>query len=447
MSSPPRSRLSSEMTAPTRSHKIFAARRPRLGLAVRRVLMVAALARAAQFVEAILFPLVAVDRGAGTAGAAQVLLALALGTTAGSLVGGSAVDRFGTRAAATGGLGLAASGALALAAVEAVGLLAIAAALYGAATATWRLALEAATAHALAEGRLPRNDGQNDRQLRERAFGSLVWLVNMGALVSAVALAAGLDLTAAVLVQAGTMAVAALVAAGLVPRRARSAPRSALPARGWTAVPRGMWLLSLSYAPLTAVMFQGFAGLAVIFEDADYRLMVLINATTLVLFPLVLWRVVTRLDGRQALVVAGLVQGAGIAAAALLADPVFSTVIWSAGEVILISVMPSVVSGIAPHESVGHYRASFAVVQGAAAALATFGGPLLAAWSVEGFAIAVMALTVAGVLSLLARGAAVERGLRQPVACPCGALLCSCDAEHIACAVPSPIAVHAAGRL
>ena len=156
---------------------------------------------------------------------------------------------------------------------------------------------------------------------------------------------------------------------------------------------------------------------------------------------------VASLDGRLALVFAGLAQGAGIAVAALLADPVFSTVIWSAGEAILISIIPSVVSGIAPHKSAGHYRASFAVVQGAAAALATFAGPLLAAWSVEGFAIAVVGLTVAGVLSLLARGAAVERGLRQPVACPCGALLCSCDAEHIACAVPSPVAVHAAGRL
>ena len=276
------------MTASTRPHSLRAARRPRLGLSVRRVLTVVALARAAQFVEAILFPLVAVERGAGTTGAAQVLLALALGTTAGSLFGGSAVDRFGARAAAIGGLGLAASGALALAAVEEVELLAIAAALYGAATATWRLALEAATAHALAEGRLPGDDGQNDRQVRERAFGALIWLVNIGALGSAVALAAGLDLTAAVLLQAGTMAVAAIVAAGLVPRRAESAPRSALPARGWSAVPRVMWLLALSYAPFTAVMFQAFAGLAVVFEDADYRLMVLINATTLVLFPLVL---------------------------------------------------------------------------------------------------------------------------------------------------------------
>ena len=418
-------------------------RRRRLGSGVRRVLAVVALARAAQFIEAVLFPLVAVDRGAGTAGAAQVLLALALGTTVGSLIGGLAVDRFGTRAAATGGLALAAISAATLAAGETVGLLAIAAAIYGAATALWRLSLEAATAQALAVGAASGDTSHDDQELREHAFGALVWVVNVGALGSAVAIAAGVELRSAVLVQAVMTGAAAVVALRLVPRRTPSAPRSALPAHGWATVPRAMWLLAFAYAPLTAVMFQAFAGLAVVFEDADYRLMVLTNAATLVLFPLVLWRVVTRLDGLLALVGAALLQGVGIAAAAILADPVLSTVVWSAGEVILIAVIPSVVTGIAPHDSVGHYRAAFAAVQGASAAVATFAGPLLAEWSVAGFAIASLTLTGLGVLALLTRGTAVARGLRQPVACPCGALLCTCDAEHISCAVPSPVVVHA----
>lgn len=72
----------------------------RSGSAVTRVLTVVAVARAAQFIEIALFPLVAMDRGAGTAGAAAVLLALGLGTTAGSPLGGLAVDRTGSRATA-----------------------------------------------------------------------------------------------------------------------------------------------------------------------------------------------------------------------------------------------------------------------------------------------------------------------------------------------------------
>lgn len=70
---------------------------PALGSAVRRVLGVVALARAAQFIETVLFPLVAFRHGAGTTGAAAVLLAMSLGITAGSLLGGGAVDRVGTR--------------------------------------------------------------------------------------------------------------------------------------------------------------------------------------------------------------------------------------------------------------------------------------------------------------------------------------------------------------
>ena len=405
------------------------------------MLAVVAVARAAQFVEAVLFPLVAVDHGAGTAGAATVLLALAIGTTAGALLGGRAIDRLGTSITAPAGLAVAAAGAATIAVAEQTVLLAAAAALYGLATATWRLALEAATTHGLAVDDAG-DDG--DQALREHAFGAFVWLVNAGALLSAVALAAGLDLRTAVLVQAIGTAIAAAAAAALVPQAAVAAPRSALPARGLAGVPARVWLLGLAYAPFTIVMFQAFAGLAEVFEESDYRLMVLVNAVTLVASPLVLWRAVARVPGAVALCAAGALQGAGIAGAALLRDPLVATVAWSAGEATLISLMPAVVTGIAPHQSTGRYRAAFAAVQGAAAAVATFAGPLLAAGSVAAFAAAVVVLTAVGVLAIARCATSIAAGLRHPVACPCGALLCTCDAEHIACATPSPVLVHAA---
>ena len=414
-----------------------------LGRAVRRVLAVVALARVTQFVEVVLFPLVAVQRGAGAAGGALVLLALAVGTTAGSVLGGSVVDRSGPRRVAVAGLSMSAAGAAALAVGHSLALLTGAAALYGLATAVWRLALEAATAHGLAhDGASEHGD---DERSRERAFGAFVWLVNLGALASAGALVAGIGLRLAVAVQAVMMAAAALGAAGLLPRTHPAAARTGEGGgRGFRDVPPHMWGLAIAYAPLTMVMFQAFSGLAQIFDDGDYRTMVLVNAVVLVVFPPVLWSLAAHVDGVHALAAAGTAQGLGIAAAALTSDPLLSTIVWSAGEAMLIAIIPAVVAGIAPHAAAGHYRAAFATVQGAAAAIATFGGPLVARWSGDGFAAASLLLTAVGVAALVARRRFIAVGLKQPVACPCGALLCSCDASHIACAFPSAVVVYRA---
>ena len=413
-----------------------------LGHAVRRVLAVVALARVTQFVEVVLFPLVAVQRGAGATGGALVLLALAVGSTAGSVLGGSVVDRSGPRRVTAAGLSMSAFAAATLAVGGSLALLAAAALLYGLATAVWRLALEAATAHGLAHDAA--SDHVDDEGSREQAFAAFVWLVNLGALASAGALAAGVSLSLAVGIQALMMATAALVAAGLLPRTHPAARSGDGGSPGFREVPAHMWVLAIAYAPLTMVMFQAFSGLAQIFDDTDYRTMVLVNAVVLVAFPPLLWSVATRVDGVHAIAAAGTVQGVGIAAAAITTDPLLSTIVWSAGEATLIAIIPAVVAGIAPHAAAGHYRAAFATVQGAAAAVATFGGPLVARWSVDGFAVASLMLTAAGVTAVVARRGVIAVGLKQPVACPCGALLCSCDAAHIACAFPSAVVVHRA---
>ena len=413
-----------------------------VGRAVRRVLAVVALARVTQFVEVVLFPLVAVQRGAGATGGALVLLALAVGSTAGSVLGGTVVDRSGPPRVATLGLSLSAVGAATLALGQSLALLAIAALLYGLATAVWRLALEAATAHGLAHDAA--SPDVDDESSREQAFAAFVWLVNLGALASAGALAAGVSLSLAVGIQALMMAAAALVAAGLLPRAHPAARTGDSVSPGFRDVPAHMWLLAIAYAPLTMVMFQAFSGLAQIFDEREYRTMILVNAVVLVVFPPLLWSIAARVDGVHALAAAGTVQGVGIAAAAITTDPLLSTIVWSAGEAMLIAIIPAVIAGIAPHAAAGHYRAAFATVQGAAAAVATFGGPLIARWSVDGFAAASLILTTTGVAAVVARRRFIAVGLKQPVACPCGALLCSCDASHIACAFPSPVVVHRA---
>ncbi len=112
---------------------------------------------------------------------------------------------------------------------------------YGLATAAWRLALEAATAHALAHDAASEDVG--DQGSRERAFGAFVWLVNLGALASAGALAAGAGLRLAVAVQALMMAAAALAAAGLLPHAHPAAQPGGSAGRGFRDVPYtcGCW--------------------------------------------------------------------------------------------------------------------------------------------------------------------------------------------------------------
>lgn len=395
--------------------------------AVRRTLAVVAIARTAQFAEAVLFPLVAVEHGAGTAGAATVLLFLAAGSTAGALLGGALVDRAGTRTSAAFGLSAASASAGTLALTNDMTVLAAAALAYGAATAIWRLALEGATTTGLAAASPPE---EQYKALRQRAFGAFVWLVNLGALVSAVALLAGIGLRTAIEAQAALLAVAGVAAIALLDGRGQRSARGVT----FRGVPAAVWLLGIAFAPFTMVMFQAFAGLAEVFDDADYRVMVFVNALTLVVFPPLLWSRVSRLDGSTAVLGAGALQGLGVAAGAVWREPVISTVFWTAGEAVLIALLPAVLAGVAPHRGAGHYRAAFSLVQGIAAAIATFVGPVLAHEDPSALAFAVLAATAVGVVAMAVTAPTVRSGLSQPVSCPCGAFTCACDVMHAACA-------------
>lgn len=409
-----------------------------VGPAVARVLAVVAFARAAQFVEVLLFPLVAATRGVGTAGAAAVLLSLALGTTGGSLLGGALVDRVGAKLVAAAGLALASAAAFALTVGDSALALGAAAALYGAAGASWRLALETATAQALASD--PSDEGA--QATRERAFGAFIWLVNIGALLSALAVAGGIDPRAGIALQAVLMGTAAATAAALL-QATKDTSVSAPVASGSM---RPFLLFAIAYAPLTMVMFQAFAGMAALFDDHEYRTFVLVNAVTLVVFPLALWRAITRIDGMRALLIGAALQGGGLALAAALDDPVLATILFSSGEAMLLGIVPAIVAGVAPHATTGRYRSAFSTVQGVAAAAATFAGPLLAETSAELFVLAVVAATGLGLGALASQRRVIDLGLRQPVACPCGALSCTCSADHLSCAFPSPIMARPAVR-
>jgi hypothetical protein len=81
--------------------------------------------------------------------------------------------------------------------------------------------------------------------MRERAFGAFVWLVNLGALASAGALAAGAGLRVAVAAQALTTGVAAAVALATLPRLHPAGP-AARRVMAFRDVPAAWWLLAIA---------------------------------------------------------------------------------------------------------------------------------------------------------------------------------------------------------
>jgi len=98
-----------------------------------------------------------------------------------------------------------------------------------------------------------------------------------------------------------------------------------------------------------------------------------------------------------------------------------------------------VVAGIAPHRATGSYRAAFAIFQGAAAAVATFAGPLLAHASAAGFVLACLALTAIGALVTAAHGSSIGAGLHEPVRRePAPGALCSYQARFRRTLVENP---------
>jgi MFS family permease len=406
----------------------------RLPPSVNRALGIALTARLAQFVEAFLAVLLISENGASTATVAVVLLAQQAGSTLGAPLAGEMLDRRGAREGIVGGLFLGSAAAIGLAVLEAPWALVALAAIYGLATSAWRLAIQAGVAQGLSSAA----DRAEAGDLRSWAFGSLIWASNAGALVSACAATAGAPLRLVFIVQGALGMVAALMAFSLPRWRADPGPRQ----RRGPRLNRGLVLVAVGMAPSTILMFQAFSGLAIIFEESDYLVMVMVNAAVLVLAQPVIWAIGSRIRAGEFLGGATAVLGVGLAAAAIYEDVLLSTLAWSFAELVILSLGVAVVAGLAPHGEMGRYQATYQVIQGAVAALAMFAGPLLAAGSRTDFAVACLALGLIGAVALRLISGTLSTALSHPVACPCGAQLCRCDAGHLNCASPTPVIVH-----
>ena len=414
------------------------ARRPipnSLPEAVRATLLVARFARAAQFVEPLLFLLVAVGAGLGTGVASVALLAHHGGVALGTLAAGALADKAGARLVTAAGLATSAGSIVVLASASGEVLLIAGSGLYGLAAATWRLALETGTARALASG-APSAESDESARLRGHAFGALVAARTIGALASGIALAAGIGFDAALLAQAGLTAVAAVLALAALPAGGAAAPPDLIRPRG---TERALWLIALATVPGVLVVFQAFAGLAAVYDEDTFRWMVLLNAAVLVGAQGPVERVARRVDGATMLAGATMLVAVGMAGAALPEMPfVLPTVVWSVGELGLFATLPAVVTGLAPDLVTGRYQSRVAIIHALAAAAAAAAGPLLVEGSRASFAIAALACGALGAVAIRAVAPAIGAALAQPVGCPCGALRCRCDEFHLACAAGSP---------
>lgn len=387
-----------------------------------RVLVIAAGARSAQFVDSLLFLLVAAEANQGTSNAVLALLAYQLAVVGGTLAAGSEADRLGTRPVVVAGLLLAAGGAGALATFHSSSALIAAAALYGFGAAAWRLALETAAARALAGG-AARADREMSSRLRARAFGALACVRNAGAAASAVAIALGIDLRSAIAAQAVITATVAIAGIASLPpgepprRQAAGEPR---------AERRSLWLLALATAPGVFVVFQAFSGLAAVYEEETFRVVIFVNAFVLVLAAPAVAALSTRLGGGQVLIGGTLALGLAMGAAPALEDVApLATVAWSVAELPLLAVVPAVVTGLAPAPMTGHYQARLAVVHGSVAAVAVACGPLLVEASETAFTVAAVGLGVVGAAALRLLLPVIDVSLSRPVGCPGGAFACA----------------------
>jgi hypothetical protein len=416
--------------------------------------LVVAVSRSAQFIEPFL-PLLllrGLDATPGTL--AAVLLAQQSAAVMGYVGLGPLASRIGVGAAMRVGLAGAMVAGGVMAAVPDIVAVATAAFGYGAASALWRGAAQALVPLSLSMADSP-PDGASGAAgaaaVRARAFGLLVLASNMGALASAAVGAAGAPVRVMISAQAAAMGIGLLLSTTLRrPVADTAVGHAGMTVRTVSAVRRErlvFWLFVAAVAPATALMFQAFSGLAVVFSGGQYRSMVLVNAAVLVLAqPAVGW-VLRRVSAAGALAVACAGLGVGMAFQARHPQAVALTLVWTLAELVVIIVPSAVVSGLAPRARVGGYVGTFQAVQGTVAAAATYVGPILVARSTTSFTIACLVTGVAGALAALAVRLAMGAAMRHPVACPCGALLCACDASHHACAAPTTVMVHAAASV
>ena len=314
-------------------------------------------------------------RGLSVATAGTMLALLGVGQVFSQLIGGALADRIGRRATLTGGMLATGAIMLVLGYVERLELIAAAALVLGLALDVFRPATQSIVADLV-----PGAD-------RTRAFGLLLWAINLGFSIAMVlgGTMARAGFTTLFWVDAVTCALFGLLVWRAVPET-RGGGRSREPG-GFADVVRdrvmvGLMLVSLMVA---FVFLQSLATLPLAMREdglspAAYGLVMAVNGIVIVIVQPLVGHRLGRWDPSRVLTFGILLTGLGFGATALASTTLTyaaCAVFWTLGEIVIQSVGVAIVAELAPSHLRGRYNGAYGTAAGLAAFVAPLGGTQL----------------------------------------------------------------------
>ena len=313
------------------------------------------------------------ERGVTTAEAGLVLTAFGAGQAISQPVGGVLADRFGRRVTIVLGLLCSAALLLAVGAARTLPLLALTVFAYGLCLDAVRPAVQAAVADVVSA------------QDRARAYALNFWAINLGFSVAVPlgGLLASRGYWWLFAVDAATAVVFALVVVLRVPEtRPLRLPGSAAGSVREVLADRLLLALVACTIGQAAVYMQAFSTLPLVVADdglgaAAYGVALGLNGVLIVALQPFVLAVLARQDSGRLLLVAGVVQGGGLALHGLadsLAAHMAAVAVWTIGEVLQAGLLSGLVADLAPTHLRGRYLGVFGASFGIAAFLAPLAG-------------------------------------------------------------------------
>ena len=307
--------------------------------------------------------------------AGGILALLGVGQMFSQLIGGMLADRFGRRAVLTGGMVGTGVVMIGLGYVESLGLIAAFAFLLGLVVDLFRPAVQAIVADMV-----PADD-------RPRAFGLLIWAINIG---FSVAMVLGGTLAGAGFRTLFWVDALTCVAFGLLVWRAVPETRVAVRERdsgGFADVLRDRVMLGFMGIVLaaSAVFLQCLSTLPLAMQGnglppSAYGIVMAVNGVVIVLVQPLLGNRLGRWDHSRVLAVGVVLFGLGFGATAFAGSTLAyagTVVVWTFGEIVFHSVAATVVNDLAPAHLRGRYNGAYGTAWGISAFVAPLGGTLL----------------------------------------------------------------------
>jgi MFS family permease len=347
-------------------------------------------------------------RGLSVTTAGTVLALLGIGQMFSQLIGGVLADRVGRRATLTGGMIVTGATMLALGYVQSIELIAVFALLLGLALDAFRPA-----AQAIVTDLVPAAE-------RTRAFGLLLWAINLGFSIAMV-LGGTLARTGFVTlfwVDAATCVLFGLLVWRAVPETGGRAAASREPG-GFADVLRDRVMASLVLIMFGAafVFLQSLATLPLAMHadgrsPAAYGVVMAVNGIVIVIVQPLIGHQLGRWDHSRILAAGIMLTGVGFGANAFATSTLSyaaGVVIWTLGEIVIQTVGVAIAADLAPAHLRGRYLGTFGTAWGVAAFVAPLGGTRLLVLGAPVLWSTCFALCLVAAIGQLMLGPAIRR--------------------------------------